>query len=116
MAQVEAAKRSLFRASGAAQPSPVQGMGKEAASAQAGSSVEAAPILASATEALWAEKSASATEALWAGKSASATGALWAGKSASATAALLALPTATWEVQLTGVARRRMPPAVWRER
>ena len=92
MAQVEAAKRSLFRASGAAQPSPVQGMGKEAASAQAGSSVEAAPILASATEALWA------------------------GKSASATAALLALPTATWEVQLTGVARRRMPPAVWRER
>ena len=104
MAQVEAAKRSLFRASGAAQPSPVQGMGKEAASAQAGSSVEAAPILASATEALWAEKSASATEALW------------AGKSASATAALLALPTATWEVQLTGVARRRMPPAVWRER
>ena len=104
MAQVEAAKRSLFRASGAAQPSPVQGMGKEAASAQAGSSVEAAPILASATEALWAEKSASATEALW------------AGKSASATAALLALPTATWEAQLTGVARRRMPPAVWRER
>jgi len=92
MAQVEAAKRSLFRASGAAQPSPVQGMGKEAASAQAGSSVEAAPILASATEALWAEKSVSAT------------------------AALLALPTATWEVQLTGVARRRMPPAVWRER
>jgi hypothetical protein len=104
MAQVEAAKRSLFRASGAAQPSPVQGMGKEAASAQAGSSVEAAPILASATEALWAEKSASATEALW------------AEKSVSATAALLALPTATWEVQLTGVARRRMPPAVWRER
>jgi len=79
-------------------------MGKEAASAQAGSSVEAAPILASATEALWAEKSASATEALW------------AEKSVSATAALLALPTATWEVQLTGVARRRMPPAVWRER
>jgi hypothetical protein len=104
MAQVEAAKRSLFRASGAAQPSPVQGMGKEAASAQAGSSVEAAPILASATEALWAEKSASATEEPW------------AAGSASATAALLALPTATWEVQLTGVARRRMPPAVWRER
>jgi hypothetical protein len=88
MAQVEAAKRSLFRASGAAQPSPVQGMGKEAASAQAGSSVEAAPILASATEALWAEKSASAT------------------------AAQSALPAATWEAQLAEVARRRMPLAV----
>ena len=112
MAQVEAAKRSLFRASGAAQPSPVQGMGKEAASAQAGSSVEAAPILASATEALWAEKSASATEALWAEKSASATGALWGGESASAKAPQSAFPAATWEAQLAGVAHRRMLPAV----
>jgi hypothetical protein len=102
MAWVEAVQQSPFRASGAAQPSLTQG--KEAASAQAGSLVEAAPILASATEELWAAGSASATAALW------------AEKSVSATAALLALPTATWEVQLTGVARRRMPPAVWRER
>ena len=88
MAQVEAAKRSLFRASGAAQPSPVQGMGKEAASVQAGSLVAAAPLPASAT------------------------GALWGGESASAKALQSAFPAATWEAQLAGVARRRMLPAV----
>ena len=88
MAQVEAAKRSLFRASGAAQPSPAQETETVAASVQAGSLVAAAPLPASATEEPWAAGSASAT------------------------AAQSALPAATWEAQLAEVARRRMPLAV----
>jgi len=63
MAWVEAVKQSPFRASGAAQPSPAQETETVAASVQAGSLVAAAPVPASATEALWAGKSASATAA-----------------------------------------------------
>ena len=88
MAWVEAVQQSPFRASGAAQPSPAQETETVAASVQAGSLVAAAPVPASATEEPWAAGSASAT------------------------AAQSALPAATWEVQLTGVARRRMPLAV----
>ena len=58
MAWAEAAKRSPFRASGAAQPSLAQKT--EAASVQAGSLVEAAPVLASATGESWEAGSVSA--------------------------------------------------------
>ena len=84
MAWVEVVKRSPFRASGAAQPSPAQETETVAASVQAGSLGEVASVSASATEEPWAAGSASAT------------------------AAQSALPAATWEAQLAGVVHRRM--------